>query len=179
MGGPILTKRCEVHSAARLSARYDSVCGTVISMLAPMNSLTFIEWPHGRDPHPLSIEIDLARFLSTRCFPGKSRQAVVLRVEMEPASLSKRLQSVPTNSTGVGSADLYTTYVVPPTKDGVASIVVNVLMVFLASIWTVLRFHARRLKGQPWYFEDLLCLFALVRLTPSIQLISPGYMFET
>lgn len=82
---------------------------------------------------------------------------------MEPASLYRRLQSVPTNSTGVGSADLYTTYVVPPTRDGVASVVVNVLMVFLASIWTVLRFYARRLKGQPWYFEDFLCLFALVR----------------
>lgn len=90
---------------------------------------------------------------------------------MEPTSLSKRLQSVPTNSTGVGSADLYTTYVVPPTRDGVASIVVNILMVILASIWTVLRFYARHLKGQPWYLEDLLCLFALVRPATLFQLI--------
>jgi hypothetical protein len=84
---------------------------------------------------------------------------------MEPTYLSRRLQSVPTNSTGVASADVYTINVVPPTKDGVVSIVANVLMVSLASIWTALRFYGRRLKGQPWYFEDLLCLFALVRPT--------------
>lgn len=88
---------------------------------------------------------------------------------MEPRSLSRRLQSVPTNSTGVGSGDLYTTYVVPPTKDAVASIVVNVLMFLLASIWTVLRFYVRRLKGQSWYFEDLLCLLALVRAARSTR----------
>lgn len=92
---------------------------------------------------------------------------------MEPTSLSKRLQSVPTNSTGAGSADLYTTYVVPPTRDGVASIVVNILMVILASIWTVLRFYARHLKGQPWYLEDFLCLFALVRPATPFPLIPP------
>lgn len=97
---------------------------------------------------------------------------------MELASLFRRLQSVPTNSTGVGSADVYTTYVVPPTRYGVASIVVNVLMVILATLWTVLRFHARRLKGQPWYFEDLLCLFALVSTAPSFQLVSPEFFVQ-
>lgn len=114
---------------------------------------------------------------STRYFPGKSRQAIVLRVEMDPSSLFRRLQSVPTNSTGAGSGDLYTSYVVPPTKDAVASVVVNILMVLLASIWTVLRFYARRLKGQSWYFEDLLCLFALVRPARSIRPIFPRRIF--
>lgn len=124
-----------------------------------------VERPRGHDP-PADYEIQFRNnfqrsFLDSS--PRRFRRSDVLRIEMEPTYLSRRLQSVPTNSTGVALSDLYTTYVVPPTKDRVASIVANVLMVSLASIWTVLRFYARRLKGQPWYFEDLLCLFALVR----------------
>lgn len=48
---------CEVHFDARVAV-YDSVCGTVISMLAPLN----LQNGYMVMIHPLLIRTDLARF---------------------------------------------------------------------------------------------------------------------
>jgi len=79
--------------------------------------------------------------------------------KMVLAVILPRLQSVPTNET---SSNAFTATVVPPTTNGAESIAVNVLMFLFTTLWTGLRFRARRSKGQSYLTEDFLCAVALV-----------------
>lgn len=80
-------KACEIQSPATFEG-YDSIGGSLITMLAPMDS-----WKgHMLMVHPMSIKIDFARFPALFTSLGKeSRQAVAVRVGMEQTSLSRRL----------------------------------------------------------------------------------------
>jgi hypothetical protein len=59
---------------------------------------------------------------------------------------------------------VYTGNIVPLSSGGIGIVLTGVIMCILATVWTGLRFYARRYRRAPIYMEDWFIVVALVRL---------------